>query len=127
MLKALVSGDATGAKTDLAQLKKDLANAVATVSSGATDTLTNDVVSLLKDLVSGNTSGAKTDLGNLQKDLNAADSSSSSTSQTSPLDTLISQMETSLSSGSAQSALQELASYFVQNGLGTGSLMNTTA
>jgi hypothetical protein len=127
LLKALVSGDVSGAKTDVAQLKKDLANSEATSSSGVTGTLTNDVVSLLKDLASGNTSGATTDLSNLQNDLNAEGSSSSSTSQASPLDTLISQMETSLSSGGAQGALQDLASYLIQNGQGVGSLLNTTA
>jgi hypothetical protein len=87
----------------------------------------NDLVSLLKDLASGNRSGAKTDLSNLQKDLNPADSPSSSAIQASPLDALVSKMETFLGSGSMQNALQELASYFIQNGQGTGSVLNTAA
>jgi hypothetical protein len=127
LLKALASGDTDGAKTDLAQLKKDLSAEESSTSSSTTSSLTKDVVSLLKDLTSGNTSAAKTDLTNLQKDMNADGSSSSSTTQTSPLDTLIANLETALNSGSTQDALQSLASYLVQSGQGTGGLVDTTA
>jgi regulatory protein YycI of two-component signal transduction system YycFG len=125
LLKALSSGDVSGAKADLAKLKTDLA---AQESTDATNSLAKDVTSLLKDLTSGNTSGAKTDLTKVQKDLQSQEASSTSGSQTtSPLDTLISQMDTSLNSGSVQGALQDLASYLVQNGQGSGSLVDTSA
>ena len=127
MLQDLASGDTSGAKTDLAKLQKDLTAEEASIASSAASTTTKDLVSLLKDLASNNTSGAKTDLTNLQNDLKASDSSSTSTSQSNPLDTLLSNLETSLNSGSTQSALQVLASFLVQSGQGTGTLVNTTA
>ncbi len=125
LLKALASGDVSGAKTDLAKLKTDLA---AQESSDTSNNLAKDMTALLKDLTSGNSTAAKTDLASVQKDLEAEEASSSSSTQTaSPLDTLISKMSASLNSGSVQDALQDLASYLVQNGQGTGSLVNTSA
>jgi hypothetical protein len=125
LLKALASGDVSGAKSDLAKLKTDLA---AQESSDGASSLAKDMTSLLKDLTSGNASAAKTDITQIQKDLQSQGASSTSDSQTtSPLDTLISKMATSLSSGSVQGALQDLASYLVQNGQGSGSLVNTSA
>ena len=125
LLKALASGDVSGAKTDLAKLKTDLATQE---SKDTSSTLSKDMTSLLKDLTTGNASAAKTDITKLKTDLQAEDASSSSTSQsTSSLDTLIANMTKSLNSGSVQGALQDLASYLVQNGQGTGSLVNTSA
>jgi paraquat-inducible protein B len=125
LLKALTSGDISGAKSDLAKLKSDLA---AQESSNGSSSLAKDMTSLLKDLSSGDSSAAKTDIAKVQKDLQSADASSSSSSKTTnPLDTLISKMETSLNSGSVQGALQDLASYLVQNGQSSGSLVDTSA
>jgi hypothetical protein len=126
LLKALVSGDTTGAKDDLAKLKADLKAQQAADTSGAN--LTKDVTSLLKDLTSGNISAAKTDATNLQEDLQPEGASTSSTTQNaSSLNNLVSQISDSLSSGSLQGALQDLATYLVQNGQSTGSLVDTTA
>jgi hypothetical protein len=129
LLKALASGDVTGAKSDLAKLKTDLAaQQSAGSTTDATNSLAKDMTSLLKDLTSGNTSAAKTDIAKVQKDLQSEEASSTSSSQTTnPLDTLISNMASSLSSGSVQGALQDLASYLVQNGQGSGSLVDTSA
>jgi hypothetical protein len=125
LLKDLASGDVSGAKSDLAKLKTDLA---AQESTDTTGTLAKDVTSLLKDLASGNTDGAKTDITKVQKDLQSAETSSTSSSKTTnPLDALISKMEDSLSSGNIQGALQDLASYLVQNGQSSGSLVDTSA
>jgi paraquat-inducible protein B len=125
LLKALASGDISGAKSDLAKLKTDMA---AQESTDATNTLAKDVTSLLKDLTSGNTSAAKTDLSKVQTDLQSEEASSTSSSKTTnPLDSLISKMAASLNSGSVQGALQDLASYLVQNGQGSGSLLDISA
>jgi len=129
LLKALTSGDVTGAKSDLAKLKTDLAaQQSAGSTTDATSSLTKDVTSLLKDLTSGNTSSAKTDIAKVQKDLQSGDASFASSSQTTnPLDTLISTITASLNTGGIQGALQDLASYLVQNGQGSGSLVDTSA
>ena len=104
-----LSGDTTGAKDDLAKLKADLKAQQAADTSGAN--LTKDVTSLLKDLTSGNISAAKTDATNLQADLQPEGASTSSTTQNaSSLNNLVSQISDSLSSGSLQGALQDLAS-----------------
>jgi DNA polymerase III delta subunit len=125
LLKALASGDISGAKSDLAQLKTDL---TAQESADATKSLAKDMTSLLKDLASGDTSAAKSDLSKVQKDLQSEDASSDSSSKaTNPLDSLISKMADSLSSGDVQGALQTLASYLVQNGQASGGLVNATA
>lgn len=125
LLKALASGDTAGAKTDLAKLKTDLK---AQEDSSQSSNLSKDMTSFLKDLTSGDTSAAKADLSKVKVDLKAQEASTSSSDQTtSPLDALISKMSDSLSSGSVTGALQDLATYLVQNGQGTGSLVNTTA
>jgi len=132
LLKALASGDTTSAKTDLTKLKSDLVAEEATLaeqaSTSSSNNLTKDVTSLLKDLTSGDATAAKADATTVQADLKAEDASDTSSSKvTSPLETLIDQISTSLSSGSTQGALQALASYLVLNGQGTGSLVNTIA
>ncbi len=130
LLKALATGDVSGAKSDLAKLKSDLD--AQSGSSPSTNSVTKDLTSLLKDLASGNTSAAKADVTSLATDVKAqeasAPSGSASGSQTqSPLDTLVAKLTSSLNSGSIGSALQDVASYLIQNGQGSGSLVNTTA
>jgi hypothetical protein len=125
LLKDLASGNVTGAKSDLAKLKADIK---AQEPAESTSSLTKDVTSLLKDLTSGNTSAAKTDITKVQKDLQSEQASSASSAQTNnPLDALISTITASLNSGGIQSALQDLASYLVQNGQGSGSLVDVSA
>jgi len=129
LLKALASGDVSGAKTDLAKFKTDLKAQQATTTSS---NLVQDTTSLLKDLSSGNASAAKTDVTNVQADLQAEDASgasskTSSTQTVSPLDTLVDKISDSLSSVSVSGALQDLASYLVQNGQGSGTLINIAA
>jgi predicted HNH restriction endonuclease len=132
LLKALAAGDVTSAKTDLTTLKKDLATEESAlsvdVSKASSTNLTKDVTSLLKDLKSGDSVSAKSDLAQVKADLQAASTTDTSSSDTNnALSALIDKMSKSLSSGSVQGALQDLASYLVQNGQGTGSLVNTTA
>jgi hypothetical protein len=117
------------AKTDLAKLKVDLQAQEASTtstSSTASSKLATDVTSLLKDLSSGNSSAAQSDVTLVQTDLQA-ESTSSTTKTTSALDALVEKMSTSLNSGNTDEAMQQLASYLVQNGQGVGSLVNTTA
>jgi len=132
LLKALAAGDVTSAKTDLNTLKKDLATEESTLaveaSKASSSNLTKDVTSLLKDLTSGDGASAKSDITQVQADLKAESTTDTSGSQTnSALSALIDKMSKSLASGGVQNALQDLASYLVQNGQGTGSLINTTA
>jgi hypothetical protein len=126
LLKALASGDTSGAKNDLAKLKEDLKAQQTADASGSN--ITKDVTSLLRDLTSGNISAAKSDVIKLQADLKPEDTPTSLSAQNaSPLNSLVSQISDSLSSGSVQGALQGLAAYLVQNGQSTGSLVDTTA
>jgi hypothetical protein len=119
LLKALANGNTPEAKSDLAKLKKDL-NAEQAQDAGSAS-LGKDVTSLLKDLTSGNSSAAKRDATRLQADLKAEDTTAS------PLHTLVSKISDSLSSGSIQAALHDLAGYLVQNGHSAGGLVNTSA
>jgi hypothetical protein len=95
--------------------------------------LSSDLTSLLEDLTSGNTSAAKADISKVQADLQTKDTSSVADAQTGgPLDTLIGKISDSLDSGSVQGAPQDgaqhdLADFLVENGQGTGNLVNTSA
>jgi hypothetical protein len=101
--------------------------ATAPTSSNAPDVLTQDLINLLKTLATGNISGAKSDVKKLQTDLQAqAAATPSGTQATSPLNTLVKNISNALSSGSVQGALQDLANYLVQNGQGSGGLINTS-
>jgi hypothetical protein len=128
--KTLPPGDDSGTNTDFDEFKADLqAQAAPTLSSD----LSNDLTSLLKDLTSGNTSAAKADVSKVQVDLQTQDASSVAAAPTEkPLDTVISKISDSLNSGSVQGAPQDdaqrdLADFLVENGRGTGSLINTSA
>lgn len=124
LLRALAYGDVSGAKTELAKFKADLKAQTATLTL---NNLAKDVTSLFKDLASGNSSAAKSDVTKVKADLQTQDASSASSTQTaSPLESLIARISDSLSSGAVPSALQDLASYLVQIGQGTGSLINTS-
>ena len=112
--------------------------AVATISATTTaaandanslSALTTDLVSLLKSLVAGDVGVAKSDLAKVQTDLQAQNAAGNGVGDatTSPLGKLVAAISTSLSNGSTHGALNALASYLVATGLGTGSLVNTTA
>ena len=127
--KALPSEDVSGAKTDLDKFNADLkVQADPTLPSD----LGNDLTSLLKDLTSGNTSAAKADVSKVQADLQTQGASSVAGAPTeSPIDTLIGKISDSLNSGIVQGAPQDgaqhdLANFLVENGQGTGSLINTS-
>jgi hypothetical protein len=138
LLKALASGDTAGAKSDLTKLQTDLK----AESTSSTSSIAKDLTSFLKDLGSGNTAAAKADLTKLAKDVKAeetsagsasasasSESASDSTAATTqnPLDKLVSTLSNLLQSGSTDGALQAVASYLVNQGQGTGSLVNVTA
>jgi len=99
----------------------------------ATAKLTQDLASLLKDLASGNATDAKSAVAKVQQDIKAqtasdSTSSATSTSSNSPLDTLLNQISSSLNStNSTSGSIQDLAAYLVQNGQGTGNVVNTNA
>jgi hypothetical protein len=128
--KAVLPADVSGANTDLGRWKADLQAEIAPTLSSE---LGNDLASLLKDLTSGNTSAAQADASKVQVDLQTQEASSiGGTPARQPLDTLIGQISDSLNSGSVQGALFEgaehdLANVLVENGQGTGSLINTSA
>jgi hypothetical protein len=84
-------------------------------------------------MTSGNTSAAKADVSKVQAGLHAQDAPSDASGQTgSPLDTLIGKISDSLNSDSVHDepqdkAKHDLANFLVENGQGTGSLINTSA
>jgi hypothetical protein len=128
--KALPVADVSGANTGLEEFEADLqAQTAPTLSSE----LGNDLSSLLKDLTSGNTSAAKADVSKVQVDLQTQDASSVAGAATGhPLDTLIGKISDSLNAGNVEGAAQDgaqhdLANFLVENGQGTGSLINTSA
>jgi len=127
--KAPPAADVSGANTGLDAFKADLqAQSTPTLSSD----LGNDLTSLLKDLTSGNTSAAKADVSKIQVDLQTQDASSvAGVPPENPLDTLIGKISESLNAGSVEGAPQDgaqhdLANFLVENGQGTGSLINTS-
>ena len=128
--KALPPEEVSGAKTDLDSFHAELKAQSAPTLSGD---IGNDLTSLLKDLTSGNTSEAKADIYTVQADQQTQHASSVGSAQTgNPLDTLIGKISDSLNSGGVQGALQDgaqhdLANFLVENGKGTGSLINTSA
>jgi hypothetical protein len=122
--------DDSGAKSDLGGSNPNLKAQTDPILS---NDLGNDLASLLKDLTSGNTSAAKADVGKVQADLQTQDAPSVASEQTgSPLDALIGKISDSLNSGGVDGAPQDgpqhdLASFLVEKGQGTGSLVNTSA
>ena len=128
--KATPPVDDSGANTDLDRFKADLQTQTAPALPGD---LSIDLTTLLKDLASGNTSAAKADVSKVRVDLQAQDATSIARATTgNPLDTLISTISDSLNSGSVQGAPQDgarhdLADFLVENGQGTGSLIDTSA
>jgi hypothetical protein len=128
--KALPPVDVPGSNTDLDRFKEDLQAQTAPTFS---IDLGNDLASLLKDLASGNTSAAQADASKVQVDLQTQDASSVAGTPTgTPLETLIGKISDSLNSGSVQGVPQDgaqhdLANFLVENGQGSGSLINTSA
>ncbi|MGC2401224.1 MAG: hypothetical protein WA510_15630 [Acidobacteriaceae bacterium] len=102
--------------------------AVSGSSTNTTDILSQDLINLLKALVSGDTSAAKSSLFKFQADLKAqaATGSNSSAQEGSPLDSLLANVSNALNSGNTQGALEDVASFLVQNGQSNGSLINTS-
>ena len=87
--------------------------------------LTKDLAALLKDLASGNVDESKTSVAKVQQDIQAQ---TPTPPLHLPLDNLLTQISTSLNSTNSTSAsLQDLDTYFIQNGQGTGNIVNTTA
>jgi hypothetical protein len=128
--ESLPPADGSGANTDFDRFQADLKVQAAPTMSRE---LGNDLGSLLKDLASGNTSAAKADVSKVQLELHTQDTSSVGNAPTgSPLDTLVSKISDSLNSGSVPGTSQDvaqhdLANLLVENGRGTGSLINTSA
>jgi hypothetical protein len=114
-------------KTLLSELDS-VSSVVPTSSTPSTGTaatqLTKDLAALLKDLASGNVDESKTTIAKVQQDIQAQSASDSS----SPLDNLLARISSSLNSTNSTSAsLQDLDTYFLQNGPATGNVINTTA
>jgi hypothetical protein len=127
--KAPPAADISGANTGLEELKADLQVQTAPTLSIKVG---NDLSSLLKDLTSGNNSAAKAAVSKVQVDLQTQDASSVGAPTVAPLDTLIGKISDSLNSGSVEGTPQvgaqhDLANFLVENGQGTGNLINTSA
>jgi hypothetical protein len=126
LLKALAYGDVSGAKTDLAKFKTDLkAEGGRTASQ---NNLARDVTALYKDLTSGNSTAAKADVNKLNTDVQAEEPTTASGNLAfSSLENLVIKISDALSSGSVQSAVEDVAGYLVQHGQASGSLLNLSA
>jgi hypothetical protein len=118
-----------------------------TTAELAAAALKKDMAELLKVLSSGNLAQAKVELAQVTADLKtqkAQDPSTSSDSTTggsttnsatageanspaSALDTLVTSMTASLASGGTSGALQDLKSYLIQSGEGSGNLLDAAA
>jgi hypothetical protein len=121
LLQALASGNVSGAQADITKIKADLKaqESSSTSSSGSSVKVTHGHHHHAAETSSSvSISTSSTD--------STSDSASSSQSS-SPLDSLLSQISGSLRSGSTEGALQDLAGFLVQNGQGTGNLLNTSA
>lgn len=126
LLKALASGDVSGAKTDLAKFKTDLK--AETGSTTSQNNLAKDVTALYKDLTSGNSAAAKTDVNKINTDLQAQEASNATGNLAlSSLEKLVIKISDALSAGAVQSAVQDVAGYLVQHGQASGSLINVSA
>jgi hypothetical protein len=126
LLKALASGDVSGAKSDLAKFKTDLK--AETGSAINLNNVAKDVTSLFKDLTSGNSTASKTDLNKINSDLQAqAASTATGNLAFSSLESLVIKISDALSAGAVQSAVQDVAGYLVQHGQASGSLINISA
>ena len=99
LLKALGSGDVSGAKAALTQVEADLQAQNANSPTASTPS-------------SSSTSST---------------SSSSSSQSTNPLTNLLNQLSTALKSGNTSSALQDLTSFLLTTGQSSGSAVNVTA
>jgi len=137
---ALIEQDLLATQTANTSSTASTTSAASTASATAEDPttastaqLTKDLAALLKDLASGDATASKTALATVQQDIKSQNSSDSSTSSTStssssPLDTLLAQISSSLNStNSTTGSLQDLAAYLIQNGQGTGNVVNTNA
>jgi hypothetical protein len=99
LLKALGSGDVSGAKAALTQVEADLQAQNANSPTASTP-------------LSSSTSSTR---------------SSSSSQSTNPLTNLLNQLSTALNSGNTGSALQDLTSFLLTTGQSSGSAVNVTA
>ena len=119
LLAELTSASSTNSNASAVSSTPDLS------ATSSTTQLTKDLASLLKDLASGNVDESKTATSKVQQDLKTQTTSDASSS---PLNNLLSQIAGSLNStNSTSGSLQDLATYLIQNGQGTGNVVNTTA
>jgi hypothetical protein len=114
-----------------------------TASTSASGPLATDLAALLKSLGSNDVNGAKAALAKVEADIKADGSSTSSSSSTSgsnsttgspsgsqstnPLTNLLNQLNTALNSGDTSGALQDLTTFLLNTGQGSGSAVNTSA
>jgi hypothetical protein len=107
--------------------------------SSSTDPLANDLATLLKSLGSGDVNTAKTALTKVEADLktdgpsttsqpsNSSTNSTSDAQASNPLSKLLQQLDTALKSGDTNGALQDLSSFLLSTGQGSGSAVNVSA
>ncbi|NYF78236.1 hypothetical protein [Granulicella arctica] len=129
LLDSSLYASTTSGTTTTTSTSSTTTTAADSTDSTSTTALEKDLAALLKALVAGDVSGAKSLLVQVQKDAKAQDASTSSStsSDSSSLDKLLSKISDSLNSGDTSSALQDVATYLVQSGTTSGTLLNTVA
>jgi hypothetical protein len=117
LLSALATGNLSGAQSDITKIKADLK---AQQSSSSSDSRSS--VKISHGHHHHSSAAAPTD----STSTGSTSATTSTTQSTSPFDSLLSQISSSLSQGSTAGALQDLATFLVQNGQGTGNLVNAS-
>lgn len=111
-----------------------------TAGTPASGSLATDLAALLKSLGSSDVNGAKAALAKVEADVKAEGSSASSSSgsnsttgstsgsqSTNPLTKLVNQLNTALNYGDTSGALQDLTTFLLNTGQGSGSVVNASA
>jgi septal ring factor EnvC (AmiA/AmiB activator) len=130
LFKTLVSGDVDGAKNDLARFQQDL-NAQSNRAAAASTTVsTNETAN---DPTQVSYEAQKPEQAQTQQNINSQAATGARTvppsivTPSSSLDALAGKLSQSLTTGSTSTALQDLATFLIQSGRGSGNLVNVNA
>lgn len=121
LLQALATGNVSGAQSDLTKIQADLKAQESAATSVGSNAVSKGHGHHHHEAAASSADSSATSSSDSTSD------SSSTSSTASPLSTLLSQISSSLSTGNTSGALQDLAGFLVQNGEGTGNLINTSA
>ena len=119
LFQALASGNVSAAQSDITKIKADLGTQESSVKPNSSSSVGTG------HAIRHHNSASSSSDSNTSSAAESTFGSTSTAQSTSPLDALLTQISNSLSSGSTGGALLDLASFLVQNGAGSGNLINT--